>query len=154
LLDRRGTAKLTDFDLVRAQDSFVATYTHQSLGTFGYSAPEVLEDGKEADVRSDVFSLGMTALFGFSGRVLGRDAFQYPDRVADRIEVPSRVKAVLKQATDWNRDLRFQTVREFCKELQEAFTSTPDPAAEPAPVRRESPEHARSLLISLAPARE
>jgi serine/threonine protein kinase len=137
LLDDSGVAKLTDFDLVRAQDSFVGTYTHQSLGTLIYAAPELLESGKKADVRSDVFSLGMTTLFGFSGSELDLEDFRHPDQAADRLAVPSRVKAVLKRATDWKPDRRFQTIREFCEQLREAFRSDAQPPHELSPERPE-----------------
>jgi serine/threonine protein kinase len=123
LLDASGTANLTDFDLVRAKDSFVRSYTHQSLGTFFYSAPELLQSGKKADARSDVFSLGMTALFGFSGSEFEPEDFRHPDQAADRLGVPSRVKAVLKRATDWKPDRRFPTIGEFRAQLRRAFES-------------------------------
>jgi formylglycine-generating enzyme required for sulfatase activity len=62
----------------------------------------------------------MTALFGLAGSEFELDDFRHPDQAIDRLAVSSRVKAVLKRATDWKPDRRFATIREFCEQLQEA----------------------------------
>jgi formylglycine-generating enzyme required for sulfatase activity len=123
LLDGSGVAKLTDFDLVRAEDSFVRSNSHQSLGTFCYSAPELFNSAMDADARSDVFSLGMTALFGLKGSELDLADFRHPDRAIDRLAIPYRVKAVLKRAAEWEPDQRFPMIGEFCAALAEALAS-------------------------------
>jgi formylglycine-generating enzyme required for sulfatase activity len=122
LLDGSGTAKLTDFDLVRANDSFVWSHT-EALGSFVYAAPEVLTSGERAGCHSDVFSLGMTALFGWKGLQLTHEDFRQPDQAADQLPVSSHVKAVLKRATEWDPAHRFATIREFCEQLREAFAA-------------------------------
>ncbi|MFL5871673.1 MAG: serine/threonine-protein kinase [Solirubrobacterales bacterium] len=58
LVDRAGTAKLTDFGIARPADATQLTQTGQVIGTLAYMAPEVKE-GREADERSDLYSLGV-----------------------------------------------------------------------------------------------
>jgi eukaryotic-like serine/threonine-protein kinase len=58
LLAHDGTAKLSDFGIVRFADgSHPATQTGLALGTPGFAAPEVLA-GKRADARGDVYAVG------------------------------------------------------------------------------------------------
>src|SRR3954447_9079417 len=58
LVDGVGTAKLTDFGIARPADATQLTQTGQVIGTLAYMAPEV-KDGREADQRSDLYSLGV-----------------------------------------------------------------------------------------------
>ena len=56
LVQPNGVLKLVDFDAVlRLRDRRV---THHDIGTFGYSAPEVLSGATDLDVRADIFALG------------------------------------------------------------------------------------------------
>ena len=57
MLDRAGTAALTDFGLARSHAYTVLTQPGQVLGTLDYIAPELIE-GKEATPLSDVYALG------------------------------------------------------------------------------------------------
>ncbi len=58
LLDTRGNAWITDFGLAKDEDAGDLTASGNVVGTLRYMAPERLNG--EADVRSDVYSLGMT----------------------------------------------------------------------------------------------
>ena len=75
LLTEDKRAKVTDFDLVRAAETTGGTRTG-SLGTFIFAAPESLQSANKVGVSADVFSLGMTALFGLCGRELGAGEFR------------------------------------------------------------------------------
>src|SRR5688572_28541236 len=78
LLDAAGTPRLTDFDMMRADDTTGGTASGLGMGTFIYAAPEVMRDATTADERSDIFSLGMTLLFCLSGRDLDFDVLVDP----------------------------------------------------------------------------
>ena len=66
LIDKAGTAKLTDFGIAKSQYSHVKTSTGGYLGAPAYSSPEQM-DGLAVDSRSDIYSLGITLYEMLSG---------------------------------------------------------------------------------------
>ena len=67
-----GNAKLVDMGLARFSDmessSNDLTASGVTLGTFDYISPEQARDPREADVRSDIYSLGCTLFFMLTGQ--------------------------------------------------------------------------------------
>ncbi len=120
LLDRSGAPRLTDFDLVAARDTTGGTEIGEGMGTILYAAPEALVQAGEADARADVYSLGMTALFGLYGRELPREMRDF-DTLIDGLACNEKVKAVLKTATAGDREDRFPNMIAFCGALHEAL---------------------------------
>jgi serine/threonine protein kinase len=102
--------KLTDFDLVRAFDTTGGTQTHGMMGTFLYSAPEVLNNAKEAGVAADVYSLAMTTVFVLSGRDLSAQVLRDPMGVLQGINCSPRVRETLLRGIAWEPGERPQTV--------------------------------------------
>jgi serine/threonine-protein kinase len=70
LLDRQGTAKLTDLGIVRVEGEELTRMagTPQILGTLDYLAPEQAADSSAVDGRADLYSLGATLYFLLAGR--------------------------------------------------------------------------------------
>src|SRR5207247_4776035 len=66
LIGRDGAVKIMDFGIARLMDSRV-TATGQLIGTPAYMSPEQAE-GKPADARSDIYSLGLVMYEMFCGR--------------------------------------------------------------------------------------
>jgi hypothetical protein len=64
----RARVKLTDFGLARAVDTRSLTGTVSLLGTLAYMPPELLQ-GRPADARSDLYSLGVVAYEALTGRL-------------------------------------------------------------------------------------
>jgi serine/threonine protein kinase len=133
LLAQDGSAKLTDFDLVRLPDSTADTRTG-ALGKFVYVAPECLESARHADRRCDVYSLGMTAIFGFHGQPLTPTVLTRRKAFLKQLNLPARLKAVLARATRRDPEKRFGSVKEFCVALRDALKPRrPSPPDEPRP---------------------
>ncbi|MFL5624603.1 MAG: protein kinase domain-containing protein [Ktedonobacteraceae bacterium] len=60
LLDANGRCYLSDFGIARtATDATQLTMTGNVLGTVDYVAPELFEENRKADARSDLYSLGV-----------------------------------------------------------------------------------------------
>ncbi len=73
MVRRDGAIKLMDFGVAQVVDLERMTVTGQILGSPAYMAPEVL-DGRQLDVRSDIFSIGVvlyqmaTGVLPFAGK--------------------------------------------------------------------------------------
>ena len=119
LVAEDGTPFLTDFDLVRAEDTTGGTAG--GLGTVIYAAPEMMERASEADARADVYGLGMTLAFLFYERDLTMDVIRSTDRLIGALKVPESIRMVIRTAITWNRDHRFRSAGEFHSALSAAI---------------------------------
>lgn len=129
LIDRSGAVKLTDFGIARAAEFERRTDAGQLKGKLGYMSPEQVV-GKELDLRSDLFTVGIVLaemvtvrpLFS-GGRELDvllriRDAdLGAIDRNAGR--VPDDVRAVLYRALAKDPKLRYPSAAAFAEALEE-----------------------------------
>jgi hypothetical protein len=95
------------------------------MGTFLYAAPEVMSRPQEADVRADIYGLGMTAVFALHGEDLAMDVIRDTDRFIDRLACPPAVHAVLKKAVAWDREERYASSAEFVAALEQAAHAQP-----------------------------
>jgi Tol biopolymer transport system component len=103
------------------------------IGTFQYMAPEQIE-GKEADARSDIFSLGAvlyemaTGKRAFEGKsqisvasaILEKDP---PPISAIRAAIPPVLEHVISRALNKDPEKRWQSAGDICAELQWAGSS-------------------------------
>lgn len=125
LVTPQGVAKLADFGLLKDLESHSPlTKTKMGLGTYEYSAPEQYDDAKNADPRSDVFSLAATLYSALTGafpfgsgsnlKILKRkleNDFEAPINL-----VPSLSPAVndaICRALNAKREVRPRTAQEF-----------------------------------------
>jgi len=67
-LTNNGQIKLLDFGIAKVRDSITLTKTGTQLGTLMYMSPEQVEDTKNIDFRTDVYSLAVTFYHLLTGK--------------------------------------------------------------------------------------
>jgi len=83
LVSRRGATKIADFGIALGDEGPGLTRTGHAVGTPPYMAPEQLL-GERADVRSDLFSLGVLMYEMLAGRVPFSESATSPAKVLVR----------------------------------------------------------------------
>ena len=115
LVGTDGRCKITDFGIAQTElTSF--TNTGSAMGTLGFMAPEQRSDAKKVDVRSDVYSIGATLYNLLTGKIPTHlFAADQDDEILAGIE--PEMLAVIKKATEYKREARYQTVQELSDAL-------------------------------------
>jgi eukaryotic-like serine/threonine-protein kinase len=172
----KGGAKLMDFGLAKAavsvppSSSLTATISRPSadqpltargtiVGTFQYMSPEQIE-GHEADVRSDIFSLGAvlyemaTGKRAFAGKtqasiVAAILASEPPPIAVVTPMSPPALDRIVKVCLAKDPDERFQSVHDLKLQLL-WITEGGSQAGVPAPVAARRKNRERALAIALA----
>jgi len=126
LLDRHGHPKLTDFDLVRAEDLTTGMTQTGMMGTVIYAAPELMSRPQDAGVKADVYGLAMTAAFALHGQDLPLEALRDASGFIEQFEVSDAIKFGLQKGVAWDLHERWDSVRELCQVLE-----TPSPSSRP-----------------------
>jgi len=136
LIGEDGTAKITDFGISHAAGIGTVTATGILAGTPAYLAPEVA-GGADADVRSDVFSLGATLYSAVEGTPpfgLDDNPIALLHRVAAGEVRPPRLAGPLTGTLSWllRRD---PAERPTMRVAHEALVAAADgrPVSAPAP---------------------
>jgi serine/threonine protein kinase len=139
-----GVVKLTDFGLARSHTSPPITISNVFLGTPYYVAPEQADNGRSADTRSDLYSLGcvffelVTGRVPFEGDTAVDVVVQHlrsaiPSICTLRPELPLAYDAFIQKALAKQAPQRFQSAREFIAGLDTLRDLTPESAAPAAP---------------------
>jgi serine/threonine protein kinase len=132
LITPEGQVKLIDMGLARLKrlDTSAADLTASgvTLGTFDYIAPEQARDPRNADVRSDIYSLGCTFFYMLAGRppfpegtvlqkLLQHQGDQPPDVRQFRPELPEDAARVLQKMLAKDPRRRYRDSAELVEEL-------------------------------------
>jgi len=131
LVSRRGRAKIVDFGLAADITMTAGPGLNLLVGTAGYISPEQIQ-GKPADARSDLFSLGgvlykiLTGRAAFSGRNLG-EIFRAvletePFSVTEYApHVPVELERIVSRLLKKKSELRYQHAEDVRSDLRYAL---------------------------------
>jgi serine/threonine protein kinase/tetratricopeptide (TPR) repeat protein len=142
MIDKEGNAKILDFGIARAVGTRGVTAEGSVIGTPEYMSPEQVEGG-ESDRRSDIYSFGVILFEMVTGRLpFDADtpfavAFKHQSEAPPRPEdlnpqTPAELSSVILRCLEKNRDKRYQTTEEVCRDLslvEVALQATPLPAS-------------------------
>jgi len=124
LITREGRAKLIDMGLARLLDTSEArddlTASGVTLGTFDYISPEQARDPRNADIRSDIYSLGCTFFYMLAGRppfpegtvlqkLLQHQGDAPPDIRSFQPAIPAEIAFLIQKMMAKDPKQRFQT---------------------------------------------
>ena len=136
IVSNDGRVKIVDLGLARRDtpDSVCdVTVAGSTLGTFDYLAPEQARDPHEADVRSDIYSLGCTLYHMLTGqppypegtalqKLLDHQGKQAPDPARINKRVPDDIADIVWTMMKTDPADRYQTPGELLWELIEVAT--------------------------------
>lgn len=127
IITSEGQAKLVDMGLARVYQVGPAeqaeqdlTATGMTLGTFDYIAPEQARNPRDADVRSDIYSLGCTLFYMLTGRppfpggtplqkLLSHQGDRPPELAGLRADTPPALAAIVQKMLAKQPEARYQT---------------------------------------------
>ncbi len=115
--------KLMDFGVAKILDNKDMTQSGSMIGTLMYISPEQIT-GKEADFRSDIYTLGVTLFEAVTGRLpfVKHSDYEYmdahlheqPPRPSSlQPDIPLELELVILKAINKDPDRRFQSAHEF-----------------------------------------
>ncbi len=147
MLADNGQVKVMDFGIARALDSQERLTRHgQVAGTAKSMSPEQIR-GAQADVRSDIYSLGIVLYTLLAGRapfdggsdleLMRAQVEQVPPPLHTLVKnLPAKVEAAVMRALEKDPAARFQSVGAFSRALEASLadvTTTPRPAPQSDP---------------------
>jgi eukaryotic-like serine/threonine-protein kinase len=128
MLHEARDVKLTDFGIAQLIDTQGMTTTGQVLGSPGHMAPEQIE-GRECDVRSDLFSLGTVLYLLATGELpfQGKNPHQVLKQIAEgqfrdplrvKPQIGGRLRAIIMRCLEVDPTKRYASARELEDDLQ------------------------------------
>src|SRR5262245_2963230 len=168
LITPSGQAKIVDMGLARSTEAPGGALTQSgvTLGTFDYISPEQALEPRDADVRSDIYSLGCTFYHALTGhppvpqgtaarKLKHHQSIEPTDPRHLNPAIPDELAAILARMMAKDPARRYQTADELIQHLRhvaQILNVPPEPALKnlPAPVSPlPAPPHYSTLLVSL-----
>ncbi|MEO1526314.1 MAG: protein kinase [Planctomycetota bacterium] len=133
LIGDDGAVKLVDMGLARSDNLELSedmTASGVTLGTFDYISPEQALDPRDADLRSDIYSLGCTFYYMLTGeapyiggtmlqKLLSHGNAPLPDPRSLRSDLPNEVTAVMHRMMAKDPKARYQNASDLMADLTE-----------------------------------
>jgi serine/threonine-protein kinase len=127
MLTPTGKIKLMDFGIAQALGGARMTRQGRIIGTLEYLAPERIQ-GKPADIRSDLYAVGVMLFEMLSGRLPFHSESEYellqqqiqqapPTFGSLGVTVPPEVEAVVRTALEKDPERRYATAEDFAAAL-------------------------------------
>ncbi|MBL8901468.1 MAG: serine/threonine protein kinase, partial [Planctomycetes bacterium] len=148
MLTRDGAVRLLDFGLAAAEGAPSLTREGAAPGSLAYMAPELLAaEGARADVRSEVYALGVCAyeLLRLRPPFEGRSMLEVRARIlrgdfealrTSRDGLPWELLAIVETAMERAPQRRYADLRAFAEDLRRFAAREPIAARRSGPLRR------------------
>ena len=135
MVDENGNSRIMDFGIARSLTTKSITGAGVMIGTPEYMCPEQVE-GREVDLRGDIYSLGIILYEMLTGRVpfegetpftIGVKHKSEPPRDPRElnVQIPEDLARVILRCLAKNRDERYRTAQELDLELEKIEKGIP-----------------------------
>jgi len=160
MIDKEGNAKIMDFGIARSLAVEGITREGALIGTPEYMSPEQV-DGKEADQRSDIYSLGIIFFEMLTGRAPfeGETPFSIankhktePPPVPKKLvpQIPEGLNKLILRCLEKGREKRYQSAEELLADIGAVEAALP--TAERIAPKRKTITH-REVTVKFQPRR-
>jgi serine/threonine protein kinase/tetratricopeptide (TPR) repeat protein len=160
MIDREGNVRIMDFGIARSLREKGITGAGSMIGTPEYMSPEQV-DGKDVDLRSDIYSLGVVLYEMATGRAPFEgdtpisvahkhkyEAVQDPKEV--NAQIPDGLNSLILKCLEKDKGDRYQSVGELQSELENIEKSVPKTART---ITEKKPSASREITVKFSLAK-
>jgi len=145
MIDREGNARIMDFGIARSLTARGITGAGVMIGTPEYMSPEQV-DGKEADPRSDIYSLGIILFEMLTGHVpfegdtplsvaVKQKSERPPDPRSINAQIPDELGRIILKCLEKPKERRYQSADDVLAELARIEKELPT-TSQQIPIRK------------------